>query len=74
MSKISIGQKCNKFVDIFDIAGGGEHKGQGGEGAGRGRLAVCGESFLLLCLDYVVTITSSKPSKMRFESRKNFNT
>ena len=52
MSKISIGQKCNKFVDIFDIAGGGEHKGQGGEGAGRGRLAVCGESFPLFCLNH----------------------
>ena len=52
MSKISIGQKCNKFVDIFDIAGGGEHKGQGGEGAGGGWVAVCGNLFLESWLNF----------------------
>ena len=40
------------ICDVFDIAGGSEYKGQGGEGAGRGRLAVCGDYFPKFCLNY----------------------
>ena len=39
----------SSVINIFDIhyiAGGGQHKGQGGEGAWGGRLAVCGNQFL----------------------------